>query len=85
MVQTPVTKAEALIELQNVKKELERWKQYRNAQAEQYELAKKVGGIHPDFFTPYIKGLLEAESNIEFLADVYQAQLNYCRKRGWME
>lgn len=85
MIEDYATKEDALESLHNVKEELEHWKQYRNELTSQYTGAKKLGVIGFNFMKELSEGIKEAEENIELLADVRLAQLNYCRKKEWLD
>jgi hypothetical protein len=80
----PEEREYALVELNHLGAELQRWKMYRKVMMDELKRISLVDANSPHIDT-YEHGIKEANEKIAYLAEVYEAQLVYCRKRGWIE
>lgn len=78
-----VTREEALAELVDIKDELNHWAFYLK-QLEEDKKKLMDYGAPKKIIDSYDNGITEAISVVSELNEVHDAQVNYCRKRGWV-
>lgn len=73
----------ALGKLWDLKNSLNKWKHYREEKYDQYKRAER-SGANKAILAVIDLEIREIVDKVAELADEYEAQLNYVRKKGWL-